>query len=125
MPKSLLFFAALALAACTNSGVGDYYDRCDGSSDCDPDLQCFTVAFEPGADGAMCTGECVDDRDCPGNGACYELVGDPMVGQRVCYERCRFIEDCPSRFTCADTLDEDGNPTGDAICLPCASSGCP
>ena len=125
MRSILTAFACLAfalLAACSNAG--DYYSSCEAASDCDDDLACYTVAYEPGADGAMCSGECLDDRDCPGGGACYELVGDPMVGQRVCYDRC-LDNPCPIRFFCADTLDEAGAPTGDAICLPCPSGGCP
>lgn len=133
MPKPLLFLAALTLAACTEGGGteprldggSNYYGSCNSASDCDLDLTCYVVAWEPGADGAMCSDECEVDGDCLRGGACYELVGDPMVGQRICYSRCEFTDDCPARFTCADTLDEDGEPTGDAICLPCASSGCP
>ena len=120
--SSLAFFALLALGAC--SSAGEHYTLCDDGSDCDSGLTCYTVAYEEGADGQMCSGTCATDFDCPGNGACYELVGDPMVGQRVCYERCFDDYDCPLHFACIPTVNDDTGET-DAVCMPCDSSGCP
>ena len=112
----ILAIASL-VAAC--SSEGDYYSRCDSTSDCNSNLACYTVAFEVGRDGTMCSDSCVDDNDCPFGGACYELIGDPIEGQRICYDRCIAARnDCAIGFECRPTLDEADNPTGDAICLP-------
>lgn len=114
------FVTLLFAGGCTVSR--GFYDPCDSPSDCGGGTECYTIAFEVGRDGQMCTDACEINADCPFGGVCFELVGDPSEGQRVCYERCRDALDCPVDFLCADAVRE--NPvTGedeviDRICLP-------
>ncbi len=100
--------------ACQGSGVPLYEscsaDPCDDAAD-----ECFTVAWEVGRDGTMCSLYCSEHSDCPGNSSCYELVGDPRM-ERVCFQRCDSELDCPADFQCVNA--EMGGGVVDAICLP-------
>jgi hypothetical protein len=113
-----LFSLALALAF-TAGCQGDrlpLYESCGSVDDCDDQADdCFTVAWEAGRDGTMCTAYCAEHADCPGVSACYELVGDPSM-RRVCYQRCDSDLDCPSDHQCVNA--EMGGGIVDAICLP-------
>jgi hypothetical protein len=127
MARALPFLlVALPLAvACQGSGI-PLYETCGTGADCeDAADDCYTVAWEDGRDGTMCSLSCADHSDCPGNSACYELVGDPSM-RRVCFRRCEVNGDCPSDYQCVNA--EEGGVVVDAICLPssCAPGGaCP
>lgn len=107
-------FSLLAFGCFTNDDRAGIYESC-GDDSCQSGLTCYTVAFEVGRDGAMCTDNCETDADCPFGGACFGLVGDP-VEQRVCFERCDFDDDCPRNFLCANA--EYMGEVVDGICLP-------
>jgi hypothetical protein len=92
------------------------YESCASVDQCSVEAdECFTVAWEVGRDGTMCSAYCTVHEDCPGNSACYELVGDPSM-ERVCFKRCDTNLDCPSDHQCVDA--EMGGGIVDAICLP-------
>ena len=113
-----LFSLVLALSfavGCQGSGL-PLYESCGSAADCDDDADdCFTVAWEVGRTGTMCSAYCSVHADCVGNSACYELVGDPRM-ERVCFKRCDSDLDCPADAQCVDA-EMDGGIV-DAICLP-------
>ena len=114
----LLVSVALAfvfLAGCEGSGV-PLYQSCTGAADCNATADdCFTVAWQVGRVGTMCSLYCTEHSDCPGNSSCYELVGDPTM-RMVCFSRCDSNLDCPSDYECVDA--EMGGGVIDSICLP-------
>ena len=114
-----LLASALAVAFTAAGCQGDkvpLYESCVTADDCDsPADACFTVAWEPGRDGAMCSIYCSEHADCPGNSSCYELIGGPTT-DRVCYRRCDTDMDCPSDHQCVNA--DMGGTVVDAICLP-------
>ncbi len=116
------FFFSLALlaglAGCTTEDRdSEIYEGCESKSECSSEAdECYTVAFEVGRDGAMCSKECTTDGDCPRGGKCYELVGDVRL-TRICYERCNTEADCDGGFICADAVNDDDVVEGH-ICLP-------
>jgi hypothetical protein len=114
----LLVSCALALTfllGCNGGGI-PLYETCGSANDCEGRADdCFTVAWEAGRDGTMCSLYCSEFSDCPGNSACYELIGDPS-GDRVCFARCASDLDCPSDYQCVDA-EMDGAIV-DSICLP-------
>ncbi|MBW2464760.1 MAG: hypothetical protein JRH11_24135 [Deltaproteobacteria bacterium] len=111
----LVFFLAFLGAGC-ETGM-PLYESCVTVDDCNDDADnCFTVAWEVGRSGAMCSSYCSEHADCPGNSSCWELVGDPTEDQRVCYLRCETDLDCGAGFQCVDA--EMGGAIVDAICLP-------
>lgn len=99
------------------SANAGFYEGCESTDECGGAALCYTIAFEAGRSGQMCTDTCETNAECPFGGACFELLGDPRVGQRVCYERCRDSLDCPRGFLCADAENSEGVVI-DAICLP-------
>jgi hypothetical protein len=117
MARALLV-ASLVLPfvlACQGSGI-PLYETCGTADDCeDAADDCFTVAWEAGRDGTMCSLYCSEHADCPGNSSCYELVGDPSM-RRVCFRRCDTDLDCPADYQCVNA--EEGGAVVDAICLP-------
>ena len=107
-------FSVLAMGCFSNDDRVGIYESC-ASDPCQAGLTCYTVAFEAGRTGSMCTDQCEVTADCPFGGACFGLVGDP-VEQRVCFERCDVDFDCPRNFICANA--EYMGEIIDGICLP-------
>ncbi len=133
MARSLLLFAALALAACHGAFDPDgYYYACDKNEDCVAGYECVDAPLENGGSVKVCTlGGVVpceeDSLECPcdeaehcASGYCTESPNGPEstrapedIPASVCTVECTTYADC-DLGACVATGAEDGPP---AICM--------
>ncbi len=119
--KWLALFSLVVLgSACDSGPFAGFYESCSESPDCFDNATCYTVAWEEGRNGTMCSDACEVDADCPTapgvEASCFELLGGPPGAGKTCYQSCTFETDCALGFTCVDA-ERDGLVVG-SICVP-------